>query len=126
MRTIQVMCVDDSPDILTVLQALLSQAPDLHCVGALETAKDLKTAAREREADVVIVDLRIPGCDCLGEIRELKRSGARTEAIVFSGDGDSETVERSLEAGASACVRKDSDPFELLRTIREVARKLDS
>jgi DNA-binding NarL/FixJ family response regulator len=121
VATIQVLCVDDSADVLEVLRFLLNRTPDLACVGSIITADNLPEEVSRSGADVVLLDLGIPGCDTLERLRELKGSGVAAKAIVFSGDCEYETVEKSLNAGADACVRKGSDPHTLIETIRRVA-----
>lgn len=121
MAPTQVLCVDDSPDVRAVLQVLIDRTRDLRCVGTLDTAEDLTAQVQRCGADVVVLDLVIPGCDCLEEMRELRRSGSAARIVVFSGNDDEETVRESMEAGAAACVRKAGDPRMLLDSIRRVA-----
>jgi DNA-binding NarL/FixJ family response regulator len=121
MPDIQVVCVDDNADLLATLQFLIDHSPGLSCSGILESADNLSAAVGDLHADVVVLDLGIPGCDCLEELREVRREHAGMKVIVFSGDSDSGTVEECMAAGAAACVVKSADPMELLERIREVA-----
>lgn len=121
MEPIHVLCVDDNADVLAVVSMLVDHAPGLSCVGSLETANNLKAEAIDRNADVVLLDLRIPGCDSLARLRELTDSVSTARTIVLSGDSDDDTVDRSIAAGAVMCLRKDGDPRVLIDTIRKVA-----
>jgi DNA-binding NarL/FixJ family response regulator len=118
---IRVICVDDSPDVRVVLRSLINHTPDLECVGLLESADNLADEIRSHGADVVVLDLVIPGCDPLSEVREARRQGSDARIIMFTGNDDETTTGRSVGAGAQACLVKTGDPRRLLDTIRRVA-----
>jgi DNA-binding NarL/FixJ family response regulator len=118
---IHVMCVDDSPDVRAVLRSLINHTKDLEFVGALDSANNLASEIELHGAEVVVLDLTIPGCDPLEEVREARRAGSSASIIMFTGFDDQETTETSLGAGAQACVAKAGDPRKLLETIRRVA-----
>jgi DNA-binding NarL/FixJ family response regulator len=66
------------------------------------------------------MDLRLPGMTGLETIRAIRRldSGARIAVLtMYHGDED---VYRALQAGAAACVFKDTLSKDLIRVIREV------
>jgi DNA-binding NarL/FixJ family response regulator len=121
MPPIRVMCVDDSPDVRVVLRSLINHTPDLECVGTLASSDHLADEIRSHGADVVVLDLVIPGCDPLGEVREARKAGSDARIIMFTGNDDCVTIEESLGAGAEACVVKAGDPRRLLDTIRRIA-----
>lgn len=122
METVHVLCVDDNPDVRSVLRTLINMTDGLACVGTLETAKNLATEAADREADVVLLDLGFPDCDSFEEMRALARSGS-AKIIVFSGDADPDTAEQSMAAGAAACLLKGANPRVIVEKIRDVAAR---
>jgi DNA-binding NarL/FixJ family response regulator len=120
MEPVHVLCIDDNPDMRIVLRMLIDKTDGLSCVGTLETAKNLTTEAVTRDADVVLLDLGLPDCDSLEEMRALARTGA-AKIIVLSGTSDPEVTEQSIAAGAAACLCKGMHPRALVETILDVA-----
>jgi len=120
MEPVHVLCMDDNADVRMVLRMLIDKTVGLTCVGALETANNLATEAADRDADVVLLDLGIPGCDSFAEMRALARTGS-AKIIVYSGDSDPDTADQSIEAGASACLCKGMHPRAIVEKILDVA-----
>src|SRR5437867_11821936 len=60
---IRVLCVDDHAFLAEGLQSRLSLARDMEYVGRLSTAEDLVAKAKETRADVVLLDIEMPGPD---------------------------------------------------------------
>lgn len=117
--TVQVLVVDDQPDIRAIWQRLICRQPDMTLVETLPSADDL--AASAPDDAVVLMDLSMPGRDPLAVVAELRETGRRCRVVVFSGYTDARTVRESLEAGAWGFVDKVAPPLEILDAIRRVA-----
>ena len=78
---------------------------------------------RRHKPDVVIVDLAIKGKGLGGLelIRRIKTHDARARILVLSMHNDATIVARSLEAGASGYVLKDTSSDELVKAVQQVA-----
>jgi DNA-binding NarL/FixJ family response regulator len=120
-RPIRVLCVDDSRDITATLGRCIAREPDMESVGSLHSADDLVRQVDERRADVVLLDMTMPGKDPLAALRDL-RAHAAARVLVFSGRDDQEAVEMAAEAGASGFLSKDAKIPVMLDAIRQVAR----
>ena len=70
---IRVLCVDDHAFLAEGLRSKISLEPDMEFVGWLQDATHLISEAKERQADVVTVDVEMPGPDPFDAIRELHR-----------------------------------------------------
>jgi DNA-binding NarL/FixJ family response regulator len=121
--TIRVVLADDQALIRAGFRALLEAEPDLAVVGeAVDGAQAVELARRER-ADVVLMDIRMPGVDGLAATRRIAAaedlSGVRV-VILTTFEAD-EYVYRALRAGASGFLVKDTEPAELVRAVRIVA-----
>ena len=73
-------------------------------------------------ADVVLVDINLPGLNGLEVARVIKRREPRIGMIVLSVYEDDDQLFQAIKVGAAAYSSKDVHPAELLRMIREVAR----
>lgn len=70
--------------------------------------------------DLVLLDISLPGRGGLDTLRELKRLRPALPVLVLSMHAEEQYAVRTLRAGASGYVRKDSAPAELVRAARKV------
>ncbi|HYE03070.1 MAG TPA: response regulator transcription factor [Phycisphaerales bacterium] len=121
MAPIRVILVDDSPDITGLYRRLVDSEPDMCCVGTLGSATGLEQLARGSGADVVVVDLSMPGPEPLEAIRALVEQSPGCRVVAFSGYDDEQTASAAYSAGAWGLVSKHDSPEALLVAIRRVA-----
>ena len=80
--------------------------------------------ARRARADVVLMDIRMPGVDGLEATRRISADEdlAGVKVIILTTFESDEYVYQALRAGASGFLVKDTEPAELLQAVRVVAR----
>ncbi len=121
---IRVLLADDQALIRAGFRLLLDSADDLTVVGeATDGAQALRMARSER-ADVVLMDIRMPGVDGLEATRHIAADDdlAGVKVIILTTFESDEYVYQAIRAGASGFLVKDAEPAELLQAIRVVAR----
>jgi DNA-binding NarL/FixJ family response regulator len=118
-KRLRVLTVDDAPDLAEFIRRLVRREPDMECVGTLACADNLVQEAQRLNADVVLLDLSMPGVDPLSVCPDLLKA-AECRVVVMSGRDDPETIDRVRAAGASGFVSKDADPGEILAGVRAV------
>ncbi|MBC7771970.1 MAG: response regulator transcription factor [Pyrinomonadaceae bacterium] len=124
---IRVMCVDDSPDITTVMRMMIDAAPTMECVGCLASADHLVDEARRLTSPpnstslVVLLDAMMPGKSPFAVMSELASDFPEIRTLIFSGHTDSAFIDRAMDAGAWGCVSKDEPPEVVIRAVKEVA-----
>lgn len=116
---VRVLCVDDEPALTRVLGKLLNMESDLECVGELESADRLVEEVMQRRADVVLLDLTMPGCNSVEAIRALVARVPCCRVLVFSGYDDQQTQDEVRRAGAFGLVSKSASPDNVLAAIRK-------
>ena len=112
--------VDDDPGLRELLQEYLtSQGFEVHAVA---DGQAMERYLAQAAADLVILDLMLPGEDGLALARKLKAQ-AGLPIIMLSARG--EDVDRivGLEVGADDYLAKPFNPRELLARIRAVLRR---
>lgn len=119
---IRVLCVDDSPDLADVIAATLNAEDDLKSVGVLMSADNLCEEVTARGADVVLIDLTMPGRDPLDAIGEMIERCPDSRAVVMSGYDDKATIDAAMDRGAWGFVSKHSDITQMLKAIRAVSQ----
>jgi DNA-binding NarL/FixJ family response regulator len=118
---IRVLCVDDHAFLAEGLQSRLSLARDMEYVGRLGTAEDLVAKAKETRADVVLLDIEMPGPDPFEALEDLCRQNPSTRAIILSAYVRDHYVDSAVNAGAWGYLSKNDDPDTIIDAIRKVA-----
>ena len=121
---IRVLLADDQALIRAGFHVLIDAADDLEVVGeATDGAQAVDLARRER-ADVVLMDIRMPGVDGLEATRRLSADDdlAGVKVIILTTFESDEYVYQAIRAGASGFLVKDTEPAALLQAVRVVAR----
>jgi CheY-like chemotaxis protein len=120
-----VLVVDDEPDILLAARLMLQAAG---CVvieaGSGEEALEL-VEAEQTGVEVVFLDLRMPGLDGWGVLKELRAKAiSDLPVIVLSAYCDPFAVEQSAELGAAGYLSKPFQAADLIRVLEAVAEPL--
>jgi DNA-binding NarL/FixJ family response regulator len=121
---IRVLLADDQALIRAGFRVLLDSAEDIEVVGEAENGAQAVTIARDRRADVVLMDIRMPTVDGLEATRRMAADEnlAGVKVLILTTFESDEYVYEALQAGASGFLVKDTEPEELLHAIRVVAR----
>lgn len=119
-EAVHVLVVDDDPDVRTFLQDYLSEHD--YQVTALDGGAALRSHFNDNTADIVLLDVGLPGEDGLSLARFV-REHCDVGIIMVSGAG--EPVDRivGLEVGADDYLGKPFEPRELLARIKSVLRR---
>jgi DNA-binding NarL/FixJ family response regulator len=121
--TIRVVLVDDQALIRAGFRSLIDADADLVVVGEATNGTEALAVVRETRADVVLMDIRMPGMDGIEATRLLTGDDdlAGVKVIILTTfELDTHVVE-AIRAGASGFVGKGIEPSELLDAIRVVA-----
>lgn len=119
---ITILVVDDRAALREALRTLLSLESDLCVIGEASDGLTAVTMAQERDPDIVVMDVKMPGLDGIAATRLLRRSAPRSSVIVVSLYDDSATRACAAAAGAAAFVGKHEVGSDaLLAAIRRVA-----
>ncbi|MEL6892729.1 MAG: response regulator transcription factor [Actinomycetota bacterium] len=121
--TTRVVLVDDQALIRAGFRAIVDSAPDLEVVGEADDGTAALDVVRGARADVVLMDIRMPGQDGIATTRAIAADDdlAGVRVIVLTTFELDEYVVAAMEAGASGFLDKGVDPEVLLDAIRVVA-----
>ncbi len=118
---IRVLCVDDHAFLVAGLRARLDIEPGMEFVGHLETADDLVAHVRRMKADIVLVDIEMPGADVFEAIHDLRHRCPDVRAILLSAHVRDGYLDSAFAAGAWGYLTKGDSPDEVIEGIRKVA-----
>jgi DNA-binding NarL/FixJ family response regulator len=117
---IRVLVADDQRVVREGLVLLLGLIDDLEVVGAAGDGGEAVALAVEHEADVVLMDLRMPGTDGVAATRELAARRPTTRVLILTTYADDASVFPALQAGARGYLTKDTGAEALAAAIRAV------
>jgi DNA-binding NarL/FixJ family response regulator len=121
---IRVLLADDQALIRVGLRMLIDSADDMEVAAEATDGAQAVRLAAETRADVVLMDVRMPGVDGLEATRRISADEdlAGIKVLILTTFEADEYIYDALRAGASGFLLKDTDPGELLQAIRIVAR----
>jgi DNA-binding NarL/FixJ family response regulator len=129
---IRVILCDDHALIRRGIRDTLSDAPDIQVVGEAGDYGELRAlmrtlvAANRDEvlaaADVLLLDIHLPGRSGLDVLHTLKDEGNPIKVLVVSMYPEDQYALRALRAGAFGYVNKGGDPQTLVQAVRTVAQ----
>lgn len=112
--------VDDDAMVRTGLSFILGGEADIEV--AWQAADGAEALARldTDHADVLLLDIRMPGMDGLATLEALGSRPRRPAVIVLTTFNTDDYVVRALRLGAEGFLLKDADPVRLVEAIRRV------
>ncbi|MGW4468561.1 response regulator [Nonomuraea sp. NPDC004354] len=119
---IRLVIVDDQALVREGLALILGAQPDVDVVGELADGQALLDlfAADQDPADVVLLDLYLPGMDGVRALSLLRGAHPETRArvLMLTAVGRAADIQRALAAGADGFVLKDASGGELAAAVR--------
>jgi DNA-binding NarL/FixJ family response regulator len=118
---IRILVVDDHASFRSGLRALLATASDLEVVGEADTGEAAVRAAGERQPDVILMDVDMPGFGGVEATRRIVDAQPHIAIVVLTMLEDDETVFAAVRAGARGYLLKGAQRAEILRAVRAAA-----
>ena len=118
--TIRVLLVDDQALVRAGFAMVLGSQPDLIVAGEAEDGAAAIRLAREVPADVMVMDVRMPGLDGVAATREICQAAERPRVLILTTFDLDEYAFAALRAGASGFLLKSAPPEEFLYAIRSI------
>lgn len=115
----EVVIVEDQREVREGLALLISSMEGYQCTRTFGTMEAALRAMEERPADLVLLDIGLPGMDGIEGTRRLKARHPQMEILILSVYGDDERIFRAICAGASGYLLKSTPPLRILEAIRE-------
>lgn len=119
--SIRVLIADDEALVRRGFTMILDAEPDLEVVGEAADGHAAVELATNREADIVLMDIRMPGMDGIEATRRIVAADG-PQVIVVTTFGVDEHVFQALRAGASGFLLKNTPPEQLAEAVRLVSR----
>ncbi|MFD9797127.1 response regulator [Streptomyces sp. NPDC059070] len=111
------MIVDDEELLRSGVSQILGVAPDLRVVAACHGGEAVE-AARVRQPDVVLLDVRMPDVNGLSVLRELRALPRPPQVAMLTTFDTDEYLGEALRLGAAGFLLKDTSPADLISAVR--------
>lgn len=119
---IRLFIADDHPVVRAGLRGIVDGEPDFEVVGEAYDGGDMLARIGRTPAEVLLLDVSMPGPGFLEVLRGLKQDHPRVAVLVLSVHPEDQYAVRALRAGAAGYLTKDHSPEELVAAIRKVHR----
>jgi len=121
MNDFRVLFVDDEVDFLdTLLKRMRKRRVD---VAGVKSGEDALAWLAGNTADVVVLDVRMPGMDGIETLKAIKKSNPMVEIIMLTGHANLEVARKGMELGAFDYLMKPIDIDELLYKVQDACKK---
>jgi DNA-binding NarL/FixJ family response regulator len=118
---IRIVIVEDNKVFREALELLLGLRSDLLVVASVADGEEAVATCRKHKPQVALMDYRLPGLDGIGATRALKAACPDVAVVALTASANREEMQALRDAGAVACLTKDQELEEIVRTIHEAA-----
>jgi DNA-binding NarL/FixJ family response regulator len=118
---IRVLIVDDHPLVRQGLTAVLAGVSDIEVVDAVADGALAAEAAVAGQADIVLMDLSMPGMDGVEATGEVLALRPQARVVILTSFAEQARVLAALDAGAVGYLLKDTEPDDLIHAVHQAA-----
>lgn len=120
MNQTSIVLVDDHSLVRDGIRALLESEEDLNVIGEGADGTEALTLVKEKNPDVLIIDIRMPKMTGIEAVQKLSTSNSQTKCIILSMHDSEEYILQSVAAGAKGYLLKDTGKTEFIKAIHAV------
>lgn len=119
---IKIFIADDHAIVRKGLKQIISETPDMIVSEEADNGLEALDKISENNYDVILLDISMPGKNGLEILRLVKRKKPKLPVLMLSVHPEEQYAIRSLRAGASGYLTKESAPDELIAAIRKISK----
>lgn len=113
MDTPRIILVDDHTLFRKGLAELLEREGAVRVVAMTGNPEEVRALLAAQSADVLMLDLNMPGTDGINLMRDLKAEGVRLPILILTVSEAQEDLARALRSGANGYLLKSMEPDEV-------------
>ena len=123
-ESVRIDLVDDNREFCQLLEEYLNEQENFAVVGVANNGVEGLKLVREKEPDILVLDLIMPHLDGIGVMEELNRQNlsGKIKTIILTAFGQEEVTKRVVELGASYYIMKPFDLDKLAERIRQMMK----
>jgi two-component system, NarL family, response regulator len=116
-KPIRVLIVDDHPVVRAGLSSMLGTQSMLAVIGSASSGEEALEMLKPNDADVLLLDLRMPGMNGIETLIAMKNNAIQARAIILTSFETDEDIYRAVQAGAQGYLLKDTSLREMVEAI---------
>lgn len=120
---VSIMIVDDNDMMRTILRGML-RGNDYNVVGEARNGQAAVDTAERLNPDVICMDVMMPEMDGIEAMGLIKARRPQTEFVMITSNADPETVQNSIQNGASGFIIKPFNAARVLGTLDKIIAKI--
>ena len=117
---IRILIVDDHPVVRVGLASMLGTQEGMSVIGCASSGDEALATLRDQVADIVLLDLRMPGMTGIELLQALQKMPSAPRVIVLTSYETDEDVYRAVSAGAQGYLLKDTPQAAMVEAITTV------
>jgi NarL family two-component system response regulator LiaR len=121
-QPIRIVIVDDHDVVRQGLSVLIATFPDLELIGQASNGEDGIRLCVERQPDILLTDLAMPGTNGVAVIQAVHKQCPQTQIVALTNYQEEEMVYAALQAGAISYLMKNVSIDELANALRSAYR----
>ncbi len=119
---IKVVLVDDQPLWREGLRQVMTLHDDIEVIQEIGQGEEALAKLQELQADVVLLDISLPGLNGIQVTQQLKSAHSSTAVVILTNYDDPDHVIHAIQSGAAAFCTKDIQPERLVEVIHVAAQ----
>jgi two-component system nitrate/nitrite response regulator NarL len=117
----RVLLIDDHALVRRGIEQLL-QSRGVQVVASVSSGEEGVRRARELSADIILLDVRMPGMSGIETLKTLRASGVSTPVVMLTMSREDADLSAALRSGAQGYLLKDIEPEELMPALEAALR----
>lgn len=117
---IKILIADDHAIVREGLKQIVAEEKDMIVTGEAENVSRLLNLLQEKEFDIIVLDINMPGRSGLEALKDIKQNYPQIPVLILSMFSEDQYGLRAIKAGASGYLKKVSAPTELVSAIRKI------
>ncbi|MDY6825315.1 MAG: response regulator [Thermodesulfobacteriota bacterium] len=122
MSNLFILLVDDETSFIETMAKRLKKR-EFNVISATSGEDALNLMQKNRNLDVVLLDVKMPGMDGIETLKKMKSEFPLTEVIMLTGHGTIESAIEGMKGGAFDYLMKPCDIDQLVAKVDEAAKK---
>jgi len=118
---VRVLLIDDHALVRRGIEELL-QSRGVQVVASVGSGEEGVRRARELSADLILLDVRMPGMSGIETLERLRASGVQAPVVMLTMSREDADLSAALRAGARGYLLKDMEPEDLLPALQAAAQ----
>ena len=114
---LEILVVDDEPDIRFMLRMTLGREPGIEIVREATNGEQAVKLVREKCPDAILLDIGMPVMDGIEATPFIRSACAKTKIVILTAYINEELLQRALNLGADLCLSKLTPTKEITQAV---------